>query len=273
MRAGKLISQNDRRTHERTKNSDQSDIPADPDSRPRLVRALGQLRARATNRTRRDGARGNRRFERSGGEMKDILGQRFNRLLVIGRAPSDKRGELRWTCRCDCGNRTVVLSSHIRSGRSASCGCFRGELTAKRNRANAKHGHASNGKPTRTYFSWAGMHARCYRPDNKSFVRYGAKGIRVCKRWHSFENFLSDMGERPIGKTLHRINGNGDYDPSNCKWATLIEQQSNTIRNHFIEVDGISRTVAEWSRIRGFKPQRIHQRLHIGWTESEAVTL
>ncbi len=204
--------------------------------------------------------------------MKDIIGQRFNRLFVVGRAPSDKRGELRWTCQCDCGNHTVVLSSHIRSGRSASCGCLRGELTAKRNRANAKHGHVRNGKPTRTYFTWASMRARCYRPENKSFSRYGAKGIQICARWFNFETFLSDMGERPDGKTLDRIKSGGHYMPSNCKWSTLIEQQSHTCRNHFIEVDGTSHTVAEWARIRGFIPQRIHQRIRNGWTEREAVT-
>ncbi len=205
--------------------------------------------------------------------MKDILGQRFGRLSVIARAESDQRGELRWLCRCDCGNEKAILSSHLRSGRIVSCRCLQAERTAERNRLNAKHGHASNGKPTRTYFSWACMHARCYRPDNKSFSRYGAKGIRVCKRWFSFENFLSDMGERPIGKTLDRIEGSGHYTPSNCKWSTPIEQQSHTSSNHFIKVDGISRTIAEWSRIRGFKRSRISQRISIGWTEREAVTL
>ena len=206
--------------------------------------------------------------------MKNILGQRFGRLLVIGRAANDGRGEIRWMCRCDCGNHKAVLSSHLRSGRIVSCRCFQAERTAERNREQAKHGHCINGTRTSTYFTWAGMHSRCYRPENKSWSRYGARGIGVCDRWFIFENFLSDMGERPIGKTLDRKDRNGNYTPKNCKWSTLIEQQSHTPRNHFIEVNGISRTVAEWARVRGFKhPQRIHERIRKGWTEREAVTL
>lgn len=89
------------------------------------------------------------------------------------------------------------------------------------------HGHHKNGQQSPTYNTWRGMIARCTNPNQPNYERYGARGIKVCKRWRRFENFLSDMGERPAGLTLDRLRVNGDYKPSNCKWATLQEQEAN----------------------------------------------
>ena len=149
----------------------------------------------------------------------DLTGLVFGRLTVQRRAPRTDRRP-RWVCRCSCGGEAIVLSQSLRSGETVSCGCY------KRERAT-KHGGQALRMPE--YRIWRGMRARCGRsPSNSKRHLYADRGIRVCERWESFENFLADMGRRPSVKhSIDRINGNGHYEPSNCRWATPTQQSRN----------------------------------------------
>lgn len=162
--------------------------------------------------------------------MYDLTGQRFGRLLVIGRSIVHNKNtkEIVWECQCDCGNTRSVRSYVLRKAGQVSCGCIIKENLSRID--NTKHGMYN----TRTYHTWEGMKQRCLNPNATRFTEYGAKGITVCERWKSFENFFEDMGYRPEGKTLDRINPFGNYEPSNCRWATPYEQQHNQRRHRVV---------------------------------------
>ncbi|MCK5608150.1 hypothetical protein KAR91_40085, partial [Candidatus Pacearchaeota archaeon] len=153
-----------------------------------------------------------------------LVGKKFGRLLVLGEA-SKKGKKLYWHCVCDCGRNITVYAESLKGGDSKSCGCLNLERVTK-------HGMID----TIEYTSWKKMKSRCYNPKHKHFNHYGGRGITVCGRWmESFENFFKDMGPRPSKKySLDRINNNGNYEPSNCRWATLSEQHRNTRRNKYI---------------------------------------
>lgn len=122
---------------------------------------------------------------------------------------------------------------------------------------------------TLTYKSWAMMKTRCLNPNYSQYKDYGGRGITVCKEWMTYCNFLADMGERPAGYTLERIDNNGNYEPCNCMWATVKEQRNNSRQNRYIEYNGETHTVAQWSEITGINRNTIIKRLNMGWSSSK----
>jgi hypothetical protein len=160
----------------------------------------------------------------------DLTGQRFERLVVLKRAGRDKYYNALWTVRCDCGQSKIVLAKSLRTAGTKSCGCLCKEEMAKGH--NLKHGHCSKEESSPTYVSWHNMRSRCLNPNGKDFKDYGGRGVTICDRWNrdnggSFEKFLADMGERPLGTTLGRFGDTGNYTPLNCKWMTQAEQVAN----------------------------------------------
>lgn len=133
-----------------------------------------------------------------------------------------------------------------------------------------QHGHAS-GVMSKTYRTWAGMKARCQNPNEPGFRKYGARGITVCNRWLKFENFLVDMGVKPHGLSIDRINNSGDYGPTNCRWATIKEQNRNKSGLHVITFDGKTQLLQDWADSLGIKPHALIERLR-NWPIDQALT-
>lgn len=163
--------------------------------------------------------------------MRDLTGQKFGRLTVTGRDPVNRR-PVKWMCRCECGTEKSIYSDALKRGRSTSCGCYRKEASLAvmlANRAAFIGARLRHGMfDTPTHRSWNSMLQRCGNPNRDNYEFYGGRGICVCDRWKTFENFLADMGERPEGCTLDRYpNNNGNYEPGNCRWATHAQQMKN----------------------------------------------
>ena len=165
------------------------------------------------------------------GKIKDLTGRKFGLLLVTGFAGtipgSDGKGRATWKCLCDCGKEITIRGGELtrqRKGHQVSCGCFHRSIM-KGKRYALIHGHSQ--PASATYRSWYAMKKRCRNPRDIHYDLYGARGITVCDRWLRFANFLSDMGEKPLGLTIERVNNDGNYEPGNCKWATYLEQARN----------------------------------------------
>ncbi len=162
--------------------------------------------------------------------IKNIIGQKFGRLTVLKHQGSDKSGRAIWECKCDCGNRKTVSSKNLRNGSTKSCGCYQREQASS---ANRTHGRGKSPE----YGVWSSMIQRCTNPKNKEYHNYGGRGIQVCNRWLKFDNFISDMGERPSGKhSLDREDNDKGYAPGNCRWATSREQSFNKRTNVWAEL-------------------------------------
>lgn len=160
-----------------------------------------------------------------------VIGERFGRLIVVSEAPRRPKtlsgqNPRYWLCRCDCGVENQVTTGCLRSGNTVSCGCWGREARAA---ARTKHGYTRLGKKRPPeYFVWRAMRERCRQPKNQDYRYYGGRGISICKRWDDFALFLEDMGPRPSPThSIDRIDTNGNYEPSNCRWATPTEQRRN----------------------------------------------
>lgn len=194
-----------------------------------------------------------------------MLGQRFGRLVVVSFA-GRRLAKRTWNCVCDCGKRCVAHGYDLRHGKHKSCGCL--HLESIRRHGHTKHG----GSRTRTYSSWSAMISRCTDPAATHFERYGGRGIKICERWRTFENFLADLGERPEGKSLDRIDNDGNYEPGNCRWATNREQSLNRSDSRYIEFNGLRKRRSEWAEEYGIHPETLRCRLRKGWSVEKALT-
>jgi hypothetical protein len=161
----------------------------------------------------------------------NLAGHRFGRLIVIGEFKVINKKSF-WLCRCDCGQSKFISASHLVSSHTLSCGCLNKEKSSERyKKINFKHGLHG----TREYRTWRRMIQRCYDKNDVGYKYYGGRGISVCDRWRtSFELFLEDMGKKPVGLSIERINNNCGYSKENCKWATSKEQANNRSNNRIV---------------------------------------
>lgn len=191
----------------------------------------------------------------------DLSGQRFGRWTVLRREPR-KAANSYWLCHCDCGTERVICRVELVKGDSVSCGCHMEGVP----HPNLRHGQSS----TPEYWTWQRIRDRCYNPACHKFPQYGGRGITVCDRWHIFENFLSDMGKRPTGKTsIGRIDNDGNYEPSNCQWESHLEQSKNKTTSVLLTYKGETMNVVDWSRRLGVNIDLIASRLRKGMTPEE----
>jgi hypothetical protein len=201
------------------------------------------------------------------GRDPNLPGDRYGRLTLVEEVAG--QGRSRWVVRCDCGEVRQVRLSSLRNGNSISCGCYRREAAAANGRANATHGW--HGHPL--YNIHYQMMRRCYDQKSERFADWGGRGITVCERWHSVENFVEDMYPTYSPElSLEREDNNLGYSPANCVWATRTEQNRNTRRNRLIAYQGRNVSLAEACELTGLNYKRVHQRIHgYGWSIPRAL--
>jgi hypothetical protein len=194
----------------------------------------------------------------------DLTGDRFGRLEVIEKSPKVGNGKKKrayWLCQCDCGKKHTVRSDGLTSGDTTSCGCYSREQSTTHGMRN-----------TLVYRKWIALNSRCNNPKNASYSDYGERGITVCDRWSKFENFLEDMGLPPSAKhQIDRVDNEGNYEPSNCRWATPKQNSNNKRNNVVITHNGLTMTMREWSEYAGIGYSTFQYRLSVGWSMVKAL--
>lgn len=201
--------------------------------------------------------------------VKNLTGLMFERLVVL-RFLGIKNKHAVWLCKCSCGTEKAIQARHLINGATKSCGCFARELTRKR---SIIHGHAVDSKISPTYQSWRSMISRCKYEYVNDYKNYGGRGIVVCEQWINFENFLKDMGLRPARYFLDRINFNGNYEPSNCRWVSAKENARNKSTNHLIEFNGDVHLLVTWSEKTRIPEDTLWHRLFSAkWSVEKALT-
>jgi hypothetical protein len=194
--------------------------------------------------------------------VQSLVGMQFGLWTVVEFSHRGTDRHSWWICRCDCGSEKAVSGHNLKGGQSKSCGCDHTNLR--------KHGYAG----TQIHNVWKSMIERCTSKKGKSWASYGGRGITVCERWtgkDGFINFLADMGDRPDGASIDRIDNDGPYSPGNCRWATWTQQSRNKRSNRRLEFYGVSKTVVEWCDISQINKQAVYQRLYLGWPDKYAV--
>ena len=183
--------------------------------------------------------------------LKNEIGNTFSRLTVLSRADNYSDGTAQWLCQCQCEKKIVRKGSALRNGSIKSCGCYNVEI-------HTKHKSCF----TKEYKSWQSCKDRCHNPKSKNFDSYGARGIYVCEKWiNDFSAFFADMGERPKGYSLGRIDNNGPYSSENCQWESPLQQANNTRKTRLISYNGKTMSISAWARELKITSQALHKRL------------
>lgn len=194
-----------------------------------------------------------------------MVGQRYTRLTVIRENGRNKHGGVLWLCECDCGNQIEVSTNSLNKGNTKSCGCLYRDYLNNSRPNSIKHGASKS----RLYTIWRDMKLRCYNKKQIGYKNYGARGIKVCNEWLydfiSFKNWAMDSGYQN-GLTLDRLDNDGNYEPSNCKWSTPKEQSNHKRNNRCVVYRGEKHTIAEWSNLTGIKYHLIWTKLKNGYS-------
>ena len=188
----------------------------------------------------------------------ELSGLKFNRLTVLSENGKTNDGKIKWLCMCLCGNYTTVSSTELKNGGTKSCGCYASNLIIERNTT-----HGLSKMPE--YGIWKGIKKRCYNKNETYYSHYGARGIKMCNEWfNSFEAFYNDMGCRPtVNHSIERRENNGNYEKSNCYWATKKEQSANKRNNRIIEFEGKSQILQYWANDLNIPVSTLHSALKV----------
>jgi len=200
--------------------------------------------------------------------VKDIVGLRFGLLEVISYVKTENKKSY-WFCMCDCGSEKIIYGNDMKRGATISCGCFNKKRTIEMGHNNRKHGETKS----RLHNIWSGMKGRCQNNNNPKYKDYGGRGITVCDEWQTFEPFrdwaLANGYQE--GLTIDRVDNDGDYTPSNCRWATVVEQAKNKRNNKIISINGEAHCLAEWAAKTGLKEDTISMRIKRGWPSEQLL--
>lgn len=203
-----------------------------------------------------------------GTPRKNLAGMIFGKLTAIEPART-RNGRSGWLLKCECGGVAVSMTSQLLARRVSSCGCLRVMAASRLRAVNTTHGKTT----TRTFKIWTGMRARCSYPNAIGYQNYGGRGIRVCQRWNSFENFLADMGAAPDGMQIDRIDNHGNYEPGNCQWVTAHANSRNRRSTRLLTHNGETKCITDWAAALGISAQAIRLRLSkLGWPLEKALT-
>ena len=202
------------------------------------------------------------------GKFCNLQGQKFGKLTVV-----EYVGNSYWLTKCECGQDKVVHSYLLKTGKTKSCGCLHKEISCKNSR---KHGQTKSS----LYMRWIDMLRRCYQPHNKGYHNYGGRGITVCDEWlndfQAFYDWAYANGYNPNAKrgecTLDRIDVNGNYEPSNCRWVDMKAQSNNTRRNHILVIGNEEKNIGQWAEEKGMNYSTLNERIRRGWNDVTAVT-
>lgn len=194
----------------------------------------------------------------------DMTGEKIGRLTVIERAENDRQGNAQWLCECECGNTKVVRGSALRTGKTLSCGCLLSECSRERmSKLAFKHGFTGK----KIYAVYRSMIERCDKPSNSEYHNYGGRGITVCKEWREdrelFFKWALSHGYKE-GLEIDRIDNDGNYEPSNCRWVTSKVNSNNMRKNVLLEYNGETHTIAEWADITGISYTKLYHRTMVG---------
>lgn len=205
----------------------------------------------------------------------EMIGNKYGKLTVTSIEKQNDKTML--NCKCECGNRIVREVYMIGNGSVKSCGCSKGDAIRRYNNSGKRSkGCYKDGRSLHPlYGTWFQMISRCENPKSKHYKHYGVRGIKVCDEWNDFWNFVNwsdSVGGRPNGFTIDRIDNDGNYEPSNCRWADWRTQTTNKSSNVILEYNGISKTMIEWCEELKIHPHTLQNRLNRGWSVEKSLS-